>query len=355
MTTKESPQSEAQQQDEDTNKNFDFKKIIKEAQAELSKPYFKVQSFGECMEAGSKVKDRRKIFGVFCYEDTNTFLFSKTNYGKSIIGFIVAVSSATGSSFNKANCFINECEPKKTLLIDLENDEKEIYDRHSPLLNGSYRDLLNKNLSIVHERPEVPGAFDMELMQRIESLIKEQKPELVILDNLSKIMPDSTQGRDTTVIIDTLKRIKQNTGCSFFVIGHTTKGNTDVRIKDNDYYGSAAINNFFQEITHLDINTDGNFFLRHSKTKKKDVYRDIVPVMVRHDKTLYGLGFEFTALCNYNDIALPMMNTGTKSTRKVPLSDYSYYIKRIHTDLGMSKSDIAKMLDTSRQSIHKLF
>ena len=62
--------------------------------------YFIDRNFEEVVADGLKFPPRRKIAGAFLYEDTTTLLFSRTNYGKSLLAFQFAYAAATGSDFD---------------------------------------------------------------------------------------------------------------------------------------------------------------------------------------------------------------------------------------------------------------
>ena len=52
--------------------------------ASANDTYFDTRPFASVVKHGCNAPPRRKIAGCFLYEDTNTFLYSRTNMGKSI-------------------------------------------------------------------------------------------------------------------------------------------------------------------------------------------------------------------------------------------------------------------------------
>lgn len=313
--------------------------------------YFTCRTFSQIIEAGAKEPDRKKIFGSFMYEDTNTYLFSRTNYGKSLLVFIIAYCAATGQSFADCKAFLNETHPMKVLVADLEMDAKTLYDRHLKAIEGTNPELLN-NLMYLHENSSTKPAFGFDLLDKIETAAKKHKAKLIILDNISKILPDLLKAEDVAKTIEYLKRIRQNTGCSFLVIGHTTKGDPRTAIAPTSYYGSAALQNFFPEICYLDRTTDDNFYLTHAKTKRAECYMDNVPVMTRGKSSRWGVGFEYETLRPLTDVQLPI-SINTRPQRKVNLSEFKTDLQTM-VAAGIRQSRIAQICNSSKSNITKI-
>ncbi|MEI6901061.1 MAG: AAA family ATPase, partial [Bacteroidota bacterium] len=267
-----------------------------------SENYFQSRQFEQVLEHGQNCKERRKIVGAFLYEDTTTLLFSRTNYGKSLLVFQFAYAAATGSSFDSCAALSNECEPMKVLVVDLELDSRVLWERHGAVLNDKNPYL--QNLYYLHEKADRTMMIGFELLDKIEQAAVEHEAKLVIIDNISKLLPDALKPDTATIVIAMLNRIRINTGASILVIGHTTKGNPRVCIQPTDYYGSAMLQNFFNELSFLDAAKDGNFFLCHSKTKHKECFNQTVPVFSRGDHQRVGVGFTFCNLQNLIDIQL---------------------------------------------------
>jgi RecA-family ATPase len=310
--------------------------------------YFESRQFEQVLEHGKNCKERRKIVGAFLYEDTTTLIFSRTNYGKSLLVFQFAYAAATGSSFDSCEVLCNECEPMKVLVVDLELDSRVLWERHGAVLNNKNPWL--QNLYYLHEKADKKMMIGFELLDKIEQAAIAHEAKLVIIDNISKLLPDALKPDTATMVIAMLNRIRIITGASILVIGHTTKGNPRVCIQPTDYYGSAMLQNFFNELSFLDMTKDGNFFLCHSKTKHKECFNQTVPVFSRGEHHRVGVGFTFCNLQNLIDIQLPMMLTPNKSGRSGNLTDFR---KEIGTLLsgGITHAQIAKVFGVSRSAV----
>lgn len=311
--------------------------------------YFQTRSIGNIFEDGKNEPNRLRIFGDFLRQQTNTLLYSNTNYGKSLLAFQIAVCAATGTSFDRADCFKNECKPMKVLLGDFEMDAKILSDRHSEAWENYDSFLLDENLIVLHENPEASAVYGSTLLQRIEEAAVSTQSNLVILDNLTKICPDLLKADEVSKVIDTFRRIKQKTGASFLIIGHTVKSFQNIAITENSYYGSAHIANFFTEIFYLDKTNNGNFFLKHSKTKQRESWTDTVPVLSRGRHSRDGIGFTFISLQLLASIQLPNSN---KTQKKKP-SDFKNEIQKMY-NAGILQTKIADIFGCSRSAINQI-
>ena len=115
------------------------------------------------VDEGYCTKPRHKIFGSFLYEDTNTYLFSRTNTRKSMLAFQIGLSAATGISFDNCYALQNESKPMKVLIVDLENDPAILSNRHG-IAKINTDPVLLQNLIYVHENPIVKPVFSYELL-----------------------------------------------------------------------------------------------------------------------------------------------------------------------------------------------
>lgn len=310
--------------------------------------YFNERPMEAVLLDGQASKERRKIVGAFLYEDTTTLIFSRTNYGKSLLVFQFAYAAATGSDFDPCSAFKNECEPMKVLVVDLELDSRILWERHGSILKDKNPFL--SNLIYLHERLESTTSIGFDLLDKIEQSAVANDAKLVIIDNISKLLPDSLRPDTATMIVSMLNRVRLKTGASILVIGHTTKGNPGVCIQPTDYYGSAMLQNFFNELSFLDATKDGNFFLCHSKTKHKDCYSQTVPVLIRGDHNRLGFGFTFSFLSFIGDIQLPIALNPFKRTPVGQLSDYAREIGLLING-AVNQATMAKIFGVSRQAI----
>lgn len=313
--------------------------------------YFETRTFAQVVAAGSKEPPRRKIVGAFLYEDTNSYFFSRTNYGKSLLAFQFGYAAATGKCFDPCYALRNECEPMRVLVVDLELESRDIYERHGKAINDADPELL-KNLIYIHEKSNVKPVFNLELLDKIEKSAIDNKAKLIIIDNISKLLPDLLKAEDVSRVIEALKRIRQNNKASFLVIGHTTKGDPRTAISPTSYYGSAMLQNFFTELFYLDMTKDEKFFLCHSKTKRAECYNKSVPILNRSDESKTGYGFTFERLESISDVQLPL-SIQNHGGRKTNLSKYRNELSMIERT-GIKRTVIADLCNVDRSTITRI-
>ncbi|HEY3388233.1 MAG TPA: AAA family ATPase [Prolixibacteraceae bacterium] len=315
--------------------------------------YFQIRTFDKVVADGLNTKPRRKIAGAFLYEDSTTYLFSRTNYGKSLLVFQFAYAAATGTSIAAGSALKNECGPMKVLVVDLELDARDLAERHGKVLN-KMNPKHYKNLNYLHEKMSEAVVVGFELLDKIERAAVDHKARLVIIDNISKLLPDSLNAETVTMVISTLNRIRKKTGATILVIGHTTKGNMKIAIQPTDYYGSAMLQNFFSELSFLDATKDGSYFLCHSKTKHKECYTHTVPVFTRGNHSEIGIGFSFVSLQPLADIQLPPGKISSNALRKRSLSQFRKEVF-ILDNAGIKRTTIAAMCNVDRSTVFRLF
>ena len=309
--------------------------------------YFLKRTFAEVCESGRTFEKRKKIGGAFLYENTTTLLFSRTNYGKSILSFQFAYAAATGTSIFPCPALINECDPMKTLLVDLELEDIDIWERHG--FSHLKDETLLSNLLYLHEKMDKTMILGFKLLDKIEQAAREYRPKLIVIDNISKLLPDALKPDIASNVISVLNRIRKILKCSILVIGHTTKGNPNLRVNPSDYYGSAMMQNFFNELSFIDKTKDENFFICHAKTKRAETYDKSVPVFERGDNPKTGLGFNFIGMQNIADIQLPA-TIDLPYKRKHNLSEFKPMIDCL-LNAGYKQFEIAKFCDCSQANI----
>ena len=314
--------------------------------------YFQARTVSRVVDEGFNSKPKHKIFGSFLYTDTNTYFFSRTNTGKSMLAFQIGLAAATGTSFDNCLALRNESEPMKVLIADLENDDATISERHG-IIKTKFDPLLLNNLVFLHENPVVTPLFSYYMLDKIYKKAIEEKADLIILDNISRILPDLLKAEDVARVIEFMNRIRQTIGASFLIIGHTTKTDSRIAITPQSYYGSSSLQNFFREIFYLDTTKDENFFLSHAKTKYKEEYVKTVPLLTRGSHPLSGVGFTYQSMMAVSDIRLPYSLTPEIQHRKRDLNAYLNQIL-ILDERGTSCQVIADIFNVDRRSIYRI-
>jgi len=238
------------------------------------------------------------------------------------------------------------------LAVDLEMDAQTIYERHEAVLKSADPALL-ENLIYLHEPVSEKPLFNYDLLLKILDVAVEKKAELIIIDNISKLLPDLLKAEEVTRFIEFLNRMRIQTGAAIVIIAHTIKFNPSVAVQQNSFYGSSMIGNFFKEMFYLDQTRDGKYFLCHAKTKHREAYTTTVPVFTLGDHPVVGTGFTFEALMNISDVQLPLTILPEKSTRRNKLSDYRRELIIIE-QAGIKRNVIADICNVSRAAVSKI-
>ncbi len=210
------------------------------------------------------------------------------------------------------------------------------------------------NLVFLHERIDRKVAVGFELLDKIEQAAVENRARLIVIDNISKLLPDSLKAETVTMVITALNRIREKTGASFLVIGHTTKGQTETAILPTSYYGSSMVQNFFTEIFYLDTTKDGKFFLSHAKTKREECYSQTVPVFTRGEHPRLGVGFTYESLQAVADIQLPLSAGTEKTHKRTDLNNFRYELELLSRN-GVKYSRIAELCGVGRTTVYRFF
>ena len=320
---------------------------------EMRKPdYFRVSNLAEMYRDSLDAKPKRKIGGAFLYENSVTYLFSRTNYGKSILVFQLAYAAATGTSIAACEALHNECPPMKVMVADMELDNQTLMERHRPAFTGLDPSQTD-NLLYLHEKAGNKMFIGFTLLDKIEEVALYYGAKLIIIDNISKLIPEALKTGSVTLIIETLDRIRKKTGASVLVIGHTTKIHPKIAIQPVSYFGSSMIQNFFPEISYLDRSRDGSFFLCQAKTKHKECYSDTVPVFTRGEHPVIGLGFNYESLQPISDVQLPFELKSEVVLKKKNLSQLTDEISILHS-AGKNAGQIAAAFDVSTRSVYRI-
>jgi len=316
------------------------------------KPYFKSRNIAQVMEDGAGEEPKRKICGAFLYENTITYFFSRTNYGKTLLAFQMAYAAATGTNLALADQLWNHCEPMKVLMVDLEMEAQDLFERHNIALKNMDPRWIG-NLQYLHEDPGDNMLFGNDLLLKIEEQIVQHQSKLVIIDNLSKLLPDSLNPEKVTKVISSLRRIKQRTQTSFLVIGHTTKGNSGLAIQESDYFGSSMVQNFFSEVFYLDTTPEEKFFLCQVKTKRPECWKKEVPVFTRGEHPKLGIGFNYEGMRSIEEVQLPLTLGTSDKPKKRNLKGFVPEIAILDRE-GVNRARIAELLDVSRATLYRV-
>lgn len=164
----------------------------------------------------------------------------------------------------------------KTMYIDEENRERRMKMRVKAMakaLELNDEDLKNFKLTISKEF-KIENGFKW-----LKEQLEEFKPELVVIDGLSKVFLGSTVGDDVNIIHRFLSPLIRDYNCAFIIIHHTTKSNYKEygrsSIKMDDMYGNRQLSAMadtlivFDKLSKKNEAGDRLFLLKQTKNKDK--------------------------------------------------------------------------------------
>lgn len=228
-----------------------YANMARESRLTLPARLLKIESVNASVDRGAGMERKRMMLGNLLKTDEIAFLFGEEGTGKSILAFQMGDAASRGFPLFQESgdeSLDNECDPLKTILIDFELDEDELFDRYNA--NGE-RYCFNENFFRCYINPEFLDFEDADahLMNEIEEIIELHKPRFVIIDNITYI---SSESQDPTIAVKLMKRLKAIQKCqglSILVVAHTVK-NRDKSLPLESRYmaGASGLKNFAKSI-----------------------------------------------------------------------------------------------------------
>jgi hypothetical protein len=195
------------------------------------------------------IKPRRELLGPWLAQRGLVLLYAPTGIGKSWFAAGVAAAVASGGSFGGYTAD----RPSRVLYIDGEMDPSDLQSRFGMIAGaseGTDAELVAENVSLFarhHQPPSVkfPNFGDPGDRRAILDLIRQQRPHLVVLDNLSTLssVADENAAQAWDPVLELLQDIKP-LGSAVLVVHHSNKAG-------GSYRGSSKIAVLFDTIMSL--------------------------------------------------------------------------------------------------------
>jgi len=202
------------------------------------------------------IKPRRSLLGTWLLERGLVMLHAPTGVGKSWLALGIAAAVAGGGSLG------NHKAPNahRVLYIDGEMDIADLKDRLSllvPATPDADPNVLCRNLLIFARSDQkthytFPNFGEEADRDQILTLVRDFKPSLVILDNLSTLasVPEENAGEAWDDLLALLLHIK-DAGASVLVVHHSNK-------QGESYRGSSKLAVLFDTIMSLKEDRNGD-------------------------------------------------------------------------------------------------
>lgn len=209
----------------------------------------RIRPLGDLLNDPS-IQPRQQLCGPWLLERGRSMVFAPTGVGKSLFALGVAAAVAGGGSFGHWQA----PAPRKVLIIDGEMDPADLKGRLQLIVDaatGGDRQSVINNISIYarHDQPTGAPSFpdfgDEKCRQHILECIRSERPDLVILDNVSTLVTvaDANASEAWDPFLQMLQCIGE-TGAAVLVVHHANKGG-------ETYHGSSKIPVIFDSLLRL--------------------------------------------------------------------------------------------------------
>lgn len=232
----------------------------------------KIQTMNDAVAEGEKEGVARKLCGSLLTESDVCFFYSEPGIGKTAVVVQIGDAIARGKSFIDTSEFQNECGPKDVLLIDFELQNSELFSRYS----GESKGIIEKyQFADNFKRASIKADFiDFDqaehfIMLEVETLILQEQPELIIIDNITYLTSEASDNKMATKFmkkIISLQRKSENK-MSIIVIAHTKKRDRSQPIEKEDMKGASEISAFAKNMVGIGYSKKDNK-LRYMKQTK---------------------------------------------------------------------------------------
>jgi len=289
------------------------------------------------------------LFDAFWLKGELAFMFGSAGIGKSILAFQIADAIAKGA---KIQNFDGPQTPMKVGYFDFELSARQLLRRYSDENGNVYqfsdnfwRFEISPDLSI----PKGMNSQDF-LLSEIEKIIIKHRLEVVVIDNLTALLSNITEGKDVLEFMDKLRSLKNRHKISMLVIAHTPKRDLSRPLTKNDMAGSMHLMNF----------CDSAFCIGESL--KESNVRYVKQIKCRDAEFRYDSDNVATFRVVKNGCYLCFEHTGFDSEKEhlrdrtdAELSELEKNIIALHqSEPNLSYSEIARRLNTNKMRVSRV-
>ena len=265
-----------------TDRLAKLKNKTSELEGELTRKTQGIFTFKRACDTVKEQKDAppaRQIFGSYIHEGELSIVFAESNVGKSIVAVQVCDGIARGSSFIAGmRC---EVEGQPVIYYDLELMSRQFAGRYTDRTTGMHHEF-HPNLI----RPEVTPpdieegyAKSIELYAiAIRDFTRATGVKIIVIDNLSVIAGDLTEGKTALRLMAALKVMKME-GITIIAITHPKKGINlnEWGITADDMIGSSMVRNMVDSIFAVGQNAANEdvVYMKQLKVREGEKQHDV--------------------------------------------------------------------------------
>jgi archaellum biogenesis ATPase FlaH/predicted transcriptional regulator len=279
------------------DKNMDFEVISDNSLIPLKK---KLRTMPERLADAKKLPKIQRLLGnIWCKGEVH-ILFGDNGTGKSV--WATQIANALTKGENTFWNLPNEAGVQKVLFYDFELSDVQLMNRYSDNEGNVYP--FNSNLTLDSLDFSDPfftngkGGFDKLIIKKIKEDIVENKPDILIIDNITFLKTEALQeGKVALELIKALIEFKKEYSLSILILAHTPKVPPGSLIINNHLAGSKHLSNLADSMSTIGISaSDKNVkYIKSVKCRSTEKEFDANNVILVKQEKL-GCFLQFTYL-----------------------------------------------------------
>lgn len=211
----------------------------------------------EWIEIGKKMPNPKPLIGSIVHEGEVAILFANTGKGKSILGFQIAESIASGKPILGL-----ETTKHQVLYFDFEFSPKTLERRYTNLENNlSYKfsdELIRVEISRENSLETEKASFEELLIISIKEQVENHKSEVIIIDNITYISATNERSKEALALMKVILELSRKRGIAILLIAHTPKRDLYSPLQLEDLAGSKALSNFADAVFSIGESVKGS-------------------------------------------------------------------------------------------------
>lgn len=215
------------------------------SESQPTKEMFRLKPFRQTLRETEDTPRPNRLFGDFWYQGEVCILFADTNVGKSILAVQIADAISKGIGIAP---FAAEVPAEPVLYFDFELSPAQVYERYSNEWQKGTAYNFSQNLirpDILADELEVDyknvGEYEKIVAIQFELAIIQSGAKVVIVDNITWLKMDTSQGGDAGMVMKLLVRLKKKYGLSLLILAHTPKRDNSRPITSDDLKGNSIL------------------------------------------------------------------------------------------------------------------
>lgn len=300
-----------------------------------------IKSANQTLADAALLPDPIFLYLLLLVKGEITFLFADTGIGKTALSVQIAI-------------YISKTH--RLLYVDLELTDKQFEKRYRNEEGKHFAFPSNFYRATYEVLKELPNDISYEdfFIKSLKDRIRELSAEVVVIDNMTKIVSGSTDSAKSTIpIMNALSALKFEEGITFLVLEHNKKVEEWRPISLNDLQGSKMKSNFADSVFTIGRSAyDKNIrYIKQLKVRSGELVYDEENVLVCELTTSSGyLGFSEIGYQNEREL-LKQQDSNSyedKIAEVLQLKARGMSNVQIARQMGRSEGTIRNWLDRAK-------